>query len=83
MLSDQDRTIIHGAFQRGWRLLLRQERVTADNIEAISASLLEGILVCVQSGEQNEIIVMAAGLQNTRDVTAVAQRQTKLESLLH
>ena len=83
MLSDQDRTIIHGAFQRGWQLLLRQERVTADNSAAISASLLQGILACVQAGEQNEIIVTAVGLQSIRDLTAVGQNPGKFHSSLH
>jgi hypothetical protein len=63
MLTDQQINVVEGAFQRGWRTLLREERVTARNIETISASLLKGILLAVQAGEQNEIVIMAAGLQ--------------------
>jgi hypothetical protein len=58
--------IIVAAFQRGWRTLLREERVTCHNIEKIAASLLCGIFDAAQGGEQDEIALMTRSLENAR-----------------
>jgi hypothetical protein len=57
---------IVAAFERGWRTLLREERVTAQNIDKIAGALLIGILEAVDAGEQNEIVLMARGVHRAR-----------------
>ena len=82
MTSTEEHLAIHRAFGRAWRTLLREERVTAANIDIISLSLLQGILDAVATGERNELVLMAAGLRCTRD-HATEPRRNKEGSSLH
>ena len=61
-----DKTIIVTAFSRGWRALLREERVTANNIEKIATDLLIGVLDAAETGEKNEIVLVARGTNYAR-----------------
>ena len=67
MFTPAETSLICAAFQRGWRILLREERITSENSEAITAAFLKGILEAVERGERNELVLMAAGLQETHE----------------
>jgi hypothetical protein len=45
------------AFQRAWKVLLREERITAQNIEFIPTMLMEA-----HTGERDELLLAAAAL---------------------
>jgi hypothetical protein len=49
-----EKAIILTAFSRGWRALLREQRVTARNIETLASDLLMGILEAADAGEKTK-----------------------------
>ena len=61
-----ENAIILMAFSRGWRALLREQRVTARNIETLASDLLMGILEAAEAGEKNEIVLVARGTNYAR-----------------
>ena len=67
-----ENAIILMAFSRGWRALLREQRVTARNIETLASDLLMGILEAADEGEKNEIVLVARGIRTAAGPIACA-----------
>jgi hypothetical protein len=50
------------AFQRAWKALLVDERITAENIEFVPTLLMEAIVDAAYAGERDELLLAAAAL---------------------
>jgi hypothetical protein len=50
------------AFRRAWKALLRQERVSAQNVERVPIVLMEAIVEGIQTGERKERSLAAAAM---------------------
>lgn len=84
-ITSNQSILIGSAFQRGWRTLLREERVTAKNIEDIAGKLLRGILAAVVEGEKNELSVVAQALAfvNKPQAAPMKRHSLRLVRSLH
>jgi hypothetical protein len=60
--SRAERLIMTAAFQRAWKALLVEERITARNIEFIPAMLMAAIVDAAHTGERDELLLAAAAL---------------------
>ena len=60
--SREERLIITAAFQRAWKTLLVEERITAQNIEFIPTLLMEAIVDAAHAGERDERRLASAAL---------------------
>jgi hypothetical protein len=58
----KERLMMAAAFQRAWKTLLVDERVTAENIEFIPTLLMEAIVDAAHAGERDELLLAAAAL---------------------
>jgi hypothetical protein len=67
---------VTAAFNRGWRQLLKEERVTAKNIDTIAGALLAGIFRAAQNGQLNEIVLLAEGMEHVKLAEADGWRTT-------
>ena len=61
--STDDALLIREAFSDAWRLLLSQERVTADNVVHAPDVLLEAIFEAMEIGERDEQKLVAAAVR--------------------
>lgn len=52
--SAKERLRMTRAFQRAWKALLKEERITAQNIERAPTLLMEAIVDAAYGGERNE-----------------------------
>jgi hypothetical protein len=53
------------AFRRAWKALLKQERVSAQNVERLPVVLMEAIIQGIQSGERQARNLAAAAMART------------------
>jgi len=60
--SREERLIMTAAFQRAWKTLLEEERITAQNIEFIPTLLMEAIVDAAHAGERDELLLASAAL---------------------
>ena len=67
MLDEAGHASVIAAFNRGWRRLLKEELVTASNIETIAAALLEAIMSAAMKGQRSEFVLTAIGLTSVHD----------------
>jgi hypothetical protein len=58
----KQKKVMTAAFQRAWRTLLEEERITAKNIERIPTMLLVAIVDAAQTGEQDELLLAQAAV---------------------
>ena len=57
-----ERLVMTAAFERAWKALLLDERITAQNIENIPTMLMEAIVDAAHTGEHDELRLAAAAL---------------------
>ena len=60
--SREERLIMTAAFRRTWKILLVEERITAQNIEFIPTMLMEAIVDAADAGERDEQLLAAAAI---------------------
>lgn len=60
--SRNERLMMTTAFQRAWLTLLKEERVTAENIARAPTLLMEAIVDAAHSGERDELSLARAAL---------------------
>ena len=58
----KERLMMAAAFQRAWKTLLVDERITAENIEFVPTLLMEAIVDAAHAGERDELLLTAAAL---------------------
>ena len=75
VLDETMHSAVTTAFNRGWRQLLKEERVTAKNIDTI-AGALSGIFRAAQNGQRSEIVLLAEGLEHVKLAEADGWRTT-------
>ena len=60
--GQKERLTMTAAFQRAWKALLVDERITAKNIEFIPTILMEAIVEAAHTGERDELLLTATAL---------------------
>ena len=83
MLDEADHAAVIAAFNRGWRRLLKEELVTASNIETIAPALLEAIMSAAMKGQRGEFVLTAIGLTSVHKRTQRAAKAGISEGYLH
>jgi len=58
----KERLLLTRAFQAAWKALLKDERVTAQNIERAPTMLMEAIVEAAHTGERDELNLTAAAI---------------------
>ena len=58
----KERKAMTAAFQRAWRTLLKQQRVTSKNIERIPKLLMAAIVDAAHKGERDELRLAEAAV---------------------
>lgn len=58
----KERMAMTRAFQAAWRSLLKDERITAQNIERAPTMLMEAIVDAAHAGERSELNLAAAAI---------------------
>jgi hypothetical protein len=58
----KERKFMTGAFQRAWKTLLKERRVTVGNIEQVPTMLLAAIVDAARNGERDETLLAQAAI---------------------